>query len=124
MSRKHPGWPFGSVMPYALDEAGRPLFLISSMAMHTQNLVEDAHASLLVTESESTDPLGVGGRPEGADHLVTSIDELRNEPGADRTARPSDEDSHRVLLFGIGVNVVTSAGFCGSLLMTPGARRM
>ena len=73
---------------------------------------------------ERPDPLSVGGRPEGADHLVTSIDELRNDPGADRTARPSDEDSHRVLLFGIGVNVVTSAGFRGSLLMTPGARRM
>src|SRR5580700_6662729 len=52
MSRQHPGWPFGSVMPYALDEAGRPLFLISSMAMHTQNLQADPHASLLVTQSD------------------------------------------------------------------------
>jgi putative heme iron utilization protein len=59
MSRKHPGWPFGSVMPYALDDAGRPLFLISSMAMHTQNLQQDARASLLVTPSEAgADPLG------------------------------------------------------------------
>jgi len=46
LSRKRPGWPFGSVMPYALDEIGRPLFLISSMAMHTQNLTEDTRASL------------------------------------------------------------------------------
>jgi hypothetical protein len=37
-SRKQPGFPFGSVMPYAPDEQGRPVFLISSMAMHTQNL--------------------------------------------------------------------------------------
>jgi heme iron utilization protein len=58
MSRQHPGWPFGSVMPYALDEAGRPLFLISSMAMHTQNLQADPHASLLVTQSDAPDPLG------------------------------------------------------------------
>jgi putative heme iron utilization protein len=58
LSRKHPGWPFASVMPYAIDDFGRPLILISSMAMHTQNLVENARASLLVTESESTDPLG------------------------------------------------------------------
>lgn len=58
MSRKHPGWPFGSVMPYALDEAGRPLFLISSMAMHTQNLEADGHSSLLVTQSDAPDPLG------------------------------------------------------------------
>lgn len=60
LSRKRPGWPFGSVMPYALDEIGRPLFLISSMAMHTQNLHDDTRASLLVTQSESPDPLGAG----------------------------------------------------------------
>src|SRR6266568_8149266 len=52
LSRKRPGWPFGSVMPYALDEKGRPLFLISSMAMHTQNLQEDSRASLLVAQSD------------------------------------------------------------------------
>jgi putative heme iron utilization protein len=33
-SRKHPGSPFGSLMPFALDLTGRPLFLISTMAMH------------------------------------------------------------------------------------------
>jgi putative heme iron utilization protein len=58
MSRKHPGWPFGSVMPYALDVTGRPIFLISSMAMHTQNLLQDARASLLVTQEGAADPLG------------------------------------------------------------------
>ena len=59
LSRKRPGFPFGSVMPYALDEAGRPVFLISSMAMHTQNLQQDPRASLLVTQAEAEgDPLG------------------------------------------------------------------
>ncbi len=38
ISRKQPGFPFGSVMPYGLDSRGRPIFLISTMAMHTQNL--------------------------------------------------------------------------------------
>jgi putative heme iron utilization protein len=38
LSRRQPGFPFGSVMPYGLDEHGRPIFLISAMAMHTQNL--------------------------------------------------------------------------------------
>ena len=42
LSRKHPGFPFGSVMPYGLDDHGRPIFLISTMAMHTQNLQADA----------------------------------------------------------------------------------
>src|SRR5271156_4605267 len=59
LSRKRPGFPFGSLMPYALDGAGRPLFLISTMAMHTQNLQQDARASLLVTQPEAEgDPLG------------------------------------------------------------------
>ena len=64
LSRRHPGHPFASVMPYALDGAGRPLFLISSMAMHTQNLQADPRASLLVTQpgsgpqrEEARDPL-------------------------------------------------------------------
>ena len=46
-------------MPYALDRQGRPLFLISTMAMHTQNLLADPRASLFVTEPGARgDPLG------------------------------------------------------------------
>jgi len=51
LSRKQPGFPFGSVMPYGLDERARPLFLISTMAMHTQNLQADLRAGLLVHHS-------------------------------------------------------------------------
>jgi hypothetical protein len=35
LSRKQPGFPFGSVMPFGLDDHGRPIFLISTMAMHS-----------------------------------------------------------------------------------------
>ena len=59
LSRKQPGFPFGSLMPYALDGQGRPIFLISTMAMHTQNLQADPRASLFVTEPDASgDPLG------------------------------------------------------------------
>jgi putative heme iron utilization protein len=59
LSRKQSGFPFGSVMPYGLDDHGRPIFLISTMAMHTQNLQVDPRASLLVTQDDgSSDPLG------------------------------------------------------------------
>jgi heme iron utilization protein len=59
LSRKQPGFPFGSLMPYALDDQGRPIFLISTMAMHTQNLQADPRASLFMTEPyASGDPLG------------------------------------------------------------------
>ena len=60
ISLKQPGFPFGSVMPYGLDNRGRPIFLISTMAMHTQNLTADSRASLLVTQ------LDAGGDPLGA----------------------------------------------------------
>lgn len=47
------------MMPYAADELGRPLFFISSMAMHTQNLADDPRASLLVMQPDvEGDPLG------------------------------------------------------------------
>jgi heme iron utilization protein len=58
MSRKCAGYPFGSLMPYALDSEGRPLFLISSMAMHTQNLKGDSKASLFLSQFADGDPLG------------------------------------------------------------------
>jgi len=59
LSRKQLGFPFGSVMPYGLDEHGRPIFLISTMAMHTHNLRADPRASLLVSQPDASgDPLG------------------------------------------------------------------
>jgi putative heme iron utilization protein len=58
-SRKFPGFPFGSMMPFAADSLGRPVFFISTMAMHTQNLHQDGRASLLITQPDvSGDPLG------------------------------------------------------------------
>ena len=62
LSRRHPGHPFGSIMPYAPDEHGAPLLLISSMAMHTQNLEADPRASLLVTQPGWTEDPLAGGR--------------------------------------------------------------
>jgi putative heme iron utilization protein len=64
LSRKQPGFPFGSVMPYGLDGHGRPIFLISTMAMHTQNLRADPRASLLVTQDDA------GGDPLGASRVT------------------------------------------------------
>jgi heme iron utilization protein len=54
-SRRFPGFPFGSLMPFAADGLGRPVFFISSMAMHTHNLREDERASLLIAQPDVTD---------------------------------------------------------------------
>jgi putative heme iron utilization protein len=79
LSRKQPGFPFGSVMPYALDEGGRPIFLISTMAMHTQNLKADPRASLLVIQEDA------GGDPLGASR-VTLVGNVLPVPQADLSA--------------------------------------
>ena len=76
LSRKQPGFPFGSVMPYGLDDHGRPIFLISTMAMHTQNLHADSRASLLVTQDDTAgDPLGAS--------RVTLVGNVLPIPGAE-----------------------------------------
>ena len=51
ISRKPAGYPFGSLMPFALDSFGQPIFLISNMAMHTQNLKADSRCSLFVGQA-------------------------------------------------------------------------
>jgi heme iron utilization protein len=71
LSRKQPGFPFGSVMPYGLDDHGRPIFLISAMAMHTQNLQADPRASLLVTQHDA------GGDALGASRVTLVGNVLR-----------------------------------------------
>jgi putative heme iron utilization protein len=58
LSARYAGWPFGSVTPYALSDAGRPILLLSSLAEHTRNIAADARASLFVQE-EGADPQAV-----------------------------------------------------------------
>jgi len=64
VSKKHPGVPFGSLMPYGLDEKGRPTFLISTMAVHTHNISNDPKASLFVSQADA------GGEPLNASRLT------------------------------------------------------
>jgi heme oxygenase (biliverdin-IX-beta and delta-forming) len=75
-SQKFPGFPFGSMMPYAVDDLGRPIFFISTMAMHTHNLRQDPRASLLITQPD------VSGDPLGAARL-TLLGEAKETPAAE-----------------------------------------
>ena len=52
-SKRRPGFPFGSVVNYALDDWGRPVFLFSTLAVHMKNLQEDGRASFLVCSPEA-----------------------------------------------------------------------
>ena len=50
-STQLPGYPYGTAVPLVLDEAQRPLLLISALAEHTKNLLADPRASLAVVEA-------------------------------------------------------------------------
>jgi putative heme iron utilization protein len=63
-------------MPYATDGAGRPIFLISNMAMHTQNIQADHRASLFVGQGGDGDPLGTARATLVGDVLPISQDEV------------------------------------------------
>jgi putative heme iron utilization protein len=63
-------------MPYASDDRANPIFLISTMAMHTQNLLADPRSSLLVTQPDA------GGDPLGASR-VTLLGNVLPVPEAD-----------------------------------------
>jgi len=54
------GYPFGSVVNYALDADANPLLLTSDLAEHTGNFKRDPRASLLVVEGGGGDPLAIG----------------------------------------------------------------
>lgn len=77
MAADEEGYPFGSVVSYALDGEGRPLLCLSDIAEHTRNIKKDGKASLLVTEPPNTgsDQLALG--------RVTLVGEI--------AAVPSDE---------------------------------
>ena len=75
ISRKHTGFPFGSLMPFALDAAGRPILLISSMAI----------------DSEPAIPAMVDRLWMFLCRIAPSLDDFQDEQIelADETARPS-----------------------------------
>ncbi|HVX94096.1 MAG TPA: pyridoxamine 5'-phosphate oxidase family protein [Polyangia bacterium] len=53
-----PGYPYGSLTPFAVSSRGNPLLLLSGLAAHTKNLLADARACLFVGDrSALEDPL-------------------------------------------------------------------
>ncbi|MFN3586172.1 MAG: HugZ family protein [Moraxellaceae bacterium] len=93
-SQDMPGFPFGSVAPYCLDDDGLPLLLISDIAQHTKNLRADARCSFIVMQ---------GGDDIQAGARLTLVGECRPVPAvrveaaASRYYRyfPEARDFHR-----------------------------
>jgi putative heme iron utilization protein len=73
------GYPYASLVTMATEPDGTPIFLISRLARHTQNLCADQRASLLIDGTDDRgDPLA-GAR-------ITLLGQAR--PGAGATTRP------------------------------------
>jgi putative heme iron utilization protein len=94
-SKSMPGYPFGSVVPYCLDDEGRPLILISRIAQHTHNLQLDGKCSLLVGERGAEDVQAVG-RVTLMAEAEKITDGVRIEAAAQRYYRyfPESESYH------------------------------
>jgi heme iron utilization protein len=76
-----PGYPFGSVTPYCVDDQCRPVIYISQIAQHTKNIVADSRVSLTVVENNrDTDDVQAQGR-------VTCIADARPLGPAEAHAR-------------------------------------
>lgn len=48
LSTNYKGTPFGSIVPYILDKQGRPVIFASSLALHAQNIKDDAKCSVMM----------------------------------------------------------------------------
>ncbi len=81
-----PGYPFGSLTPYAPDSQFRPILLLSDIAEHTQNILGDARVSLTIAQT-STGEVQAQGR-------VTIVSDARLLEGTD-----SDEVAERYFSF-------------------------
>ena len=50
----HTGWPHAALVTPALDDDAQPLLLLSSLAVHTRHLQENAACALLITGPATT----------------------------------------------------------------------
>jgi putative heme iron utilization protein len=100
LSQRLGGYPFGSVVPFVLDHAARPVILISRLAEHTRNIAVDPRACLLVSESAGDVQAGARLTLVGdAAHATGNLTALRGRylryfPEAARLLELGDFDFH------------------------------
>ena len=113
-SKSMPGYPFGSVVPYCLDDHGRPLILISRIAQHTHNLQRDTKCSMLVGERGAEDVQAVG-RVTVMAQAQQLTDEAAIEGAAQRYYRyfPESQSYHSAHNFDFWVLVPVRYRFIG-----------
>ena len=73
-----PGFPFVTAVPFATDEHHRPVMLLSRLAEHTKNLLDDSRTSVLMAKT-------FGGGEMARVTMLGTIVEF--EPHSEMTAR-------------------------------------
>lgn len=102
LSRKFAGYPFGSVTPYLLDHAARPVILVSRLAEHTRNIDADPRASLLVRDAGDDVQAGarltlIGDAGRATDNLESlRARYVRYVPDAERLLALGDFSFYRI----------------------------
>jgi putative heme iron utilization protein len=92
------GFPFGSIVPYALDERGRPLLLLAEIAEHTKNAADDARASVFVAEAGRSGDPQAGWRLNLAGTLTRLQTKTQTPKRAAARGEVIDDDAHERLL--------------------------
>jgi putative heme iron utilization protein len=95
-SKAMPGFPFGSAVPYCLDDQGRPLLLISRIAQHTHNVQMQPKCSLLVGPRGAED-VQAAGRLTLLAEAQQLVDEAQIAAAAERYYRyfPTAQNYHQ-----------------------------
>lgn len=100
------GYPYSSLVTLATEADGAPLFLISTLAQHTQNIIADSRASILFDGTDGYgDPLEGGrvsvfGRAEKTSEEQARSRFIARHPSADMYVDFADFDFYRLRLEG------------------------
>ncbi|HYP68203.1 MAG TPA: DUF2470 domain-containing protein [Thiobacillaceae bacterium] len=78
LSKRLEGFPFASVAPFVTDQSGAPVILISTLAEHSKNILQDNRVSLIV--HPCADDMQTAGRVTVSGHAILLADKtaLRN----------------------------------------------
>lgn len=102
LTGKREGWPYASLVTVAFTMDGAPILLMSKLADHTRNLMEDARASLLFEEASHLPNPQTGPRVTLTGRLKTTRDKnlaarfLARHPGAALYADFADFDFYKM----------------------------
>jgi putative heme iron utilization protein len=89
-SKADPDYPGGSVVGFAPDDQGRPLFIFSGMSAHTQDILANPHCSLTVAAKDFKGAADARVNLMGRAELLKDADEkaaaktiyMKKHPGA------------------------------------------